>query len=113
MKRQDMTGTAVTILRAIEIGDMAGAYVATPEAPEQLTALVGLLAGWVANLGPQTFGPHEWSAMLADWQPGQNLGDPPRHDYLMPHDSRYPDDDVRHCPPNCPRLRWAQAHGGV
>jgi hypothetical protein len=26
----------------------------------------------------------------------------PVHDYLMPHDGRYEDGDVRGCPPNCP-----------
>lgn len=86
-------GTAVAEVLAMEAEHLRAAGWDSPLSGSKMLTALALV---VLDLAQET----------ADAARGQA---PPPHDLTMPHDIRYPVDDARHCPPNCPHRRWMEA----
>lgn len=73
-EQDDLMGTVVAVLRAMQTGDRAGADVVMGAVDH--TALAGFLLGMAGQLGSiAAGGPERFGELLAAWQPGARLGD--------------------------------------
>lgn len=71
---EDEFGLVVAVLAAFHREDYEGAVAALHGADWEVVA--GNALGFLTRLGPVAAGsPERWAAMLADWRPGQRLGD--------------------------------------
>lgn len=73
-ERDDVTGTAVALLRAVQTGDEAG-FDAVLSSSADPRALAAYLAGLADQLGAAAYSRGQWEQECAAWRPGTRLGD--------------------------------------